>query len=95
VVASKLGEYLRNSGTVRPGRGGMNPFVKAAIRVDIAGENIAAWWKAIMFAGVHVVPMVGTAAPIISGAASGGSCTFRAHKSCGVAGHMMLSPSGQ
>jgi hypothetical protein len=58
-VASKLGVYLRNRVTVNPGKGGKNPFSNAVVRVDMAGENRAAWWNAIMSAGVHELPIVG------------------------------------
>ncbi len=53
--------YFRRSVTVSPGSGGMNPFRSACVRVDMAGENKAAWWNATMSAGVHELPMAGMA----------------------------------
>ena len=44
---------------VNPGKGGKNPFWSAVRRVDMAGENNAAWWNATMSAGVHEFPSAG------------------------------------
>jgi hypothetical protein len=46
MVATDLGGYLHRVARVRPGIGGRKPLVKAAVRVDSAGEKSAAWDKA-------------------------------------------------
>ena len=59
MVAFRSGVYLRRRASVKPGRGGRNPLRSAVCRVEIAGENSAAWWKVTILAGVHEFPSVG------------------------------------
>jgi hypothetical protein len=70
------------------------PLVSAVSRVEMAGENMAAWWNATISAGVHDVPMVGIADPMTSAVAAGNSSMFNAHNPCAVAWQWMVSPPG-
>ena len=76
MVASRSGGYFRSRLSVRPGSGGMKPFLSAVVSVDRAGENSAAWWNATMSAGVHELPIAGLAEAAKRGLSSGGALGF-------------------
>ena len=52
IVAIRFGGYFLRERLVRPGIGGMKPFIRALFRVEIVGEKRAAWAKATRSLGL-------------------------------------------
>ena len=90
-----------------PVNAGKNPFWRALVRVEIAGEKRAAWAKAIKSAGVFVcLCKAGMAYCVVVGVLSiMGSSTAvlhgwwkdvvgSVHRPCVLHGHWMSEPSG-
>ena len=71
-VASSDGAYLFSVVSLRPVNGGRNPFWSALLRVEMAGENSAAWANATRSAGVFALRLIAGAAIWLHSV--GGSC---------------------
>ena len=99
-VASREGGNQFSVASVRPANG-KNPFCSACFKVDMAGENNAAWANATRSAGVLVWRLIAGAAlrwrlvaacwvQLVSCRTCGGSV----HNPLLCHGHVMLLPSG-